>query len=733
MAKYQEHLKSHLESVGGAYSQIFFSNNKWFAILLLFASFLDPYCGFSGLLAVVITIHAAKILGLNPGSIKSGAYSFNALLVGLMMGHYYSFSMEFFIVLFFISLLALFTTVLFETLLSKSGLPFLSLPFMVVVWTVILSTRSFGSIILNERGIYTINELWSIGGESLVNFYEQINSLEMPLAVSIYFKSLGAIFFQSNIIAGILIASGLLLFSRIAFTLSLLGFLTGYLFYHFIGGNFSELLYSYIGFNFILSAIAIAGFFTIPSPLSYLLVIIITPLTGIISSALGNFLLNFQLPVFSLPFNFIVILTLAVLKFRTSFGKPEMVLSQQFSPEKNLYKHKNRLERFKNDTYFHIHLPFFGEWNISQGHAGKFTHKGDWQYAWDFAVTDETKKTFRPPGEKVEDFYCYNLPVLAPGAGYVINIVDDVDDNPIGGVDIAHNWGNSIVIKHSEYLFSKISHIKKNSFRIKIGDHVKKGEVLANCGNSGRSPEPHIHFQLQAAPFVGAKTLKYPLSYYVLKNNECFEFHSFDYPRENEIVLKPATTLLIREAFNFIPGTILNFKITTPSLAQMPGEKIMWEIFVDAYNHPYIFCHNTRSYAYFVNNETLLYFTEFSGDKKSLLYYFYLGAQKILLGYYDQMEIKDKLPIEGFYSGFSKIIQDFIAPFHIYLQADYSSHFTYVDDVSNPTHIEINTMASVKMGNIIKRKMDFAFILKENKIYSFSVTENKKTMVAECV
>lgn len=733
-----------LKAVPGSYSQIFFSDNKWFAILLLLASFLDPYGGFSGLFAVAVTVLSARIIGLNPVSARNGLYAFNSLLTGLMMGHYYSFSLEFFMVLFLISLLTLFITVFLEARLSGIGLPFLSLPFMAAVWTILLGSRSLGVMALNERGIFTINELWKIGGSSLVTLYEEINSLEIPLALNVYFKSLGAIFFQSNLIAGILIAAGLLLASRIAFTLSLLGFFTGYLFYYFAGGNFSDLLYSYIGFNFILSAIAIGGFFTVPSPLSYLLVIIITPLTGIISSALGNFLQIFQLPVYSLPFNFIVILTLAVLKFRTTAGKLEMALSQQFSPEKNLYKHKNRLERFKNDTYFHIHLPFFGEWTISQGHDGKHTHKEDWQYAWDFVVTDETRKTFRPPGENVSDFYCYNLPVLSPGAGYVINIIDEVDDNPIGGVDIAHNWGNTIVIKHSEYLYSKISHIKKNSFRVKAGDYVKKGEVLANCGNSGRSPEPHIHFQLQAAPFVGAKTLKYPLSYYIIKENFSsagsgqYSFHSFDYPLENQVASKPVITPLIHKAFNFIPGVLMNFRITSPAsvLLKESGirqDEVRWEVFTDAYNHPYVYCHSTKSCAYFVNNETLHYFTEFIGDKNSLLYYFYLGAHKIMLGYYHGMELKDKLPLEGLYSGFSKIIQDFTAPFYIYLKADYSSVFSFIDDEANPAHIEIRSSASVKTGNRIQRRMDFHFKLKENRIHSFEITEKGKKITAECI
>ncbi len=564
---------------------------------------------------------------------------------------------------------------------------------------------------------------------ALVNFYEKINSLEIPLFIDVYLKSLGAIFFQYNILAGVLIAVGLLLCSRIAFSLSLIGFATGYFFYLFVQGNISEMQYSYIGFNFILSAIALGGFFLIPSAKSYLLVVLITPLIGIIISAFENILGTFQLPIYTLPFNFIVLMILFVLHSRVSTKNLELVLLQQFSPEKNLYRHHNRLERFKNETYFHIHLPFFGEWFVSQAHDGKQTHKGEWKYAWDFVVADETKKTFRSPGETVTDFFCYNLPILAPAAGYIINIIDEVDDNAIGDVNTEQNWGNTIVIKHSEYLFSKISHVKKNSFTLPIGSYVKKGDVIAYCGNSGRSPEPHIHFQLQATAFVGSQTLKYPIAYFVSRENGKFSFHSFDYPQENKSISKITTTRLLKEAFNFIPGVKLNFKVL-PNGEDLGGA---WEIFVDAYNHSYIYCHNTKSSAYFVNNETLHYFTDFYGDKNSLLYYFYLAAQKVLLGYYQDMELTDRLPISNFYSGFSKTIQDFIAPFYIYLKADYKMQFSKIDDAMHPQQIEIKSSTIASIGSMEKRKIDFIFVLKENKISSFTIIEKDKTITAECI
>ena len=121
----------------------------------------------------------------------------------------------------------------------------------------LLATRNYENLQLSERGIYTINEMYSSGGNFYLYLYDKLNNFKTPLFWEVYFKSLGAIIFQYNIVAGFLIAVGLLIYSRISFSLSLLGYATGFLFYNFVDGSFNELIYGYIGFNFILLAIAI--------------------------------------------------------------------------------------------------------------------------------------------------------------------------------------------------------------------------------------------------------------------------------------------------------------------------------------------------------------------------------------------------------------------------------------------------------------------------------------------
>jgi urea transporter/murein DD-endopeptidase MepM/ murein hydrolase activator NlpD len=720
------HIQFWRRSILSSYSQVFFSDNAWLAALILLSTFGNPQAGLCGLIAVCGSILFSKILGFNPSLISNGTYGYNSLLVGLTLGLCFQFGLAFLVLLVLASCMAVLITVWTMRVSAPHQVPVLSIPFMLGLWIILLSAQSFGVLHFSEGGIYTINDLWKLGGPRLVACYEQLNTWAIPALAAMYFKSLGAIFFQYNVLSGMLIAAGLLAYSRIAFSLSLIGFLSGYLFCYFVQGNLSELDYTHMGLNYMLAAIALGGFFLVPSPRSYLLAIFSAPLIALVIAALTKLLSPWQLPLYSLPFSLVVILILFALQSRYVPGKLRLVAYQQYTPEKNLYAFLNGMERFSKDTFFQLHLPFYGEWQVSQGHDGTITHREDWRYAWDFVVVDEMKKTFRLPGKELSDFYCYNLPVLAPAAGYVVNLVDGVDDNPIGDVNVGENWGNSIVIKHADFLYTQISHIRKGSFRVRNGDYVSKGDYLAVCGNSGRSPEPHIHFQVQTTPHIGAKTIPYPISYFIDRKDDAFTFHSFEVPEQGQSVLSPRPTKLLASAFHLTPGMILNWEEDRNT--QITSGK--WEVFVDAGNQAYLYCHQTQSVAYFTNNGSLHYFTSFHGSRNSLLYYFYLGAHKILLSYFQGMQLKDPLPIEGFHRGVFKFLQDFIAPFHRYLKAEYQAMFEYTDDIQHPQILRIRSTATALAGARERRKLDFGITLSDGRLSQFTVQEKELCITA---
>ncbi|MFO7614467.1 MAG: urea transporter [Bacteroidales bacterium] len=216
-----------LRGILNSYSLVFFSTNQLFAWILLIVTFFDVTSGLAGLLAILTANSVAWIAGLNKDKISRGYYGFNALLVGLGLGMYFSASPEFFLVLVFSALLTLFVTIVMEGVIGKYYLPYLSLPFLFGLWLALMATREFNYLEISQRGVYTLNEMYTLGGMTMVRVYEWFNQTGLPGSLVIYFRSLGAIFFQYHLFPGLLIAIGLLCYSRIAFVLSLLGFYAG--------------------------------------------------------------------------------------------------------------------------------------------------------------------------------------------------------------------------------------------------------------------------------------------------------------------------------------------------------------------------------------------------------------------------------------------------------------------------------------------------------------------------
>jgi murein DD-endopeptidase MepM/ murein hydrolase activator NlpD len=228
-----------------------------------------------------------------------------------------------------------------------------------------------------------------------------------------------------------------------------------------------------------------------------------------------------HLPPLAASFNIVTIFFLFALK--TSINPYELSLyiiplHEVVSPEENLktYKEKHILTRIKKRDFS---LPFSGYWYVSQGNNGKLTHKREGHYAWDFIALDDSGSSHKNGGETLEDYYTFGLPVFAPAGGVVVKIVQNIPDNKPSEKNKEHRWGNYVIIKHDYDMFSEISHFKCNSIFVTENQSVEKGSFLGYCGNSGYSPEPHIHYQLQSEDFTGARTLPVEFSSYVIKSN----------------------------------------------------------------------------------------------------------------------------------------------------------------------------------------------------------------------
>ena len=719
-----------LPAILNSYSVIFFFNNRLMAVVLMLVTFFNFYAGLSGLIAVVITVLVANSLGFDKSQLKTGLFSFNALLTGIGMGTFFDPGLVFFALLALAALLTLILSVTLGNWLNKYGLPVLSLPFVFTFWFIILPSADFENLGLTQRNIYWMNEMYSMGGSHLLNFFQSVNSLPIHNLLDIYFRSMSSIFFQDNLITGVLIVIALLICSRITFSLTIVGFLSAYLFAQFSGSGTASINYYNIGANYIMVAIAVGGFFVIPSRYSFYWTILLVPLTTLVLLFFNKLFDFVHLPVFSLPFSFVVILFVYFMQMRTKITKLFLTPVQYYSPEINLYSFNNNKDRNSQFMYFPLYMPFWGEWTISQGYNGEFTHKGEWGNAFDFVINDVNQKTYKSNRILCEDYFCYNKPILAPADGFVEEIIDNIDDNEIGKVNTFHNWGNTIIIRHLSGLYTQMSHLKKGTFKFAKGEFVKRGDLVALCGNSGRSPEPHLHFQVQISPILGSKTLDYPFGYYMESTNAEFKLSQFTKPELNNCVAGIIDNMSIKNAFEFSPNSTLEFCYINEKEIEITEH---WEVYTDAYNYKYLYCKETESTAYYINNGLMFYFTTFYGNKNSLLYYFYLSAYKVFMGDIEKIEVTDSMPLNIIQKKkFSNFIHDFIAPFYNYIRVNYSIKNMKTNDLLS-NNLILESKIDISVFGKTKNESTSVIALKDNNIAEFTYDNGKTKIKALCI
>ena len=74
-------------------------------------------------------------------------------------------------------------------------------------------------------------------------------------------------------------------------------------------------------------------------------------------------------------------------------------------------------------------------------------------------------------------------PILATGDGVVAKI------------DVDRYYGQYVEIEHASGFTTRYAHVSR--FAVRSGESVKRGQVIANVGNTGRSTSPHLHYEIR--------------------------------------------------------------------------------------------------------------------------------------------------------------------------------------------------------------------------------------------
>jgi murein DD-endopeptidase MepM/ murein hydrolase activator NlpD len=125
------------------------------------------------------------------------------------------------------------------------------------------------------------------------------------------------------------------------------------------------------------------------------------------------------------------------------------------------------------------------------------------RFAIDWVQLGEDGKIFTGAGTALEDFRYYGAPVHAAADGIVVNLYDEADAQTPGqitGITPANIGGNMIVVDIGAGNFAFYAHLQRGSLKVKLGDRVKTGDVIALLGNTGNTDAPHLHFHVMDDP-----------------------------------------------------------------------------------------------------------------------------------------------------------------------------------------------------------------------------------------
>jgi len=201
-------------------------------------------------------------------------------------------------------------------------------------------------------------------------------------------------------------------------------------------------------------------------------------------------------------------------------------------------------ERYKQKMNYI--LPVTGEWRVFNGGVTKETSHS-WgipsqRFAYDLVKYGQNGRSFDGDGRKLEDYFCFDAPILAPADGVVVKTRDGIRDAPHVGT-FWMDWltrsiaGNSVLIKHANGEYCLLAHLKRGSVQVKSGQTVKQGEEIGRCGHSGNSTEPHLHFQFQnGKSFYFSSGLPIKFTSFSRKNGEQKNFIEQDYISKNTFV-----------------------------------------------------------------------------------------------------------------------------------------------------------------------------------------------------
>jgi murein DD-endopeptidase len=127
------------------------------------------------------------------------------------------------------------------------------------------------------------------------------------------------------------------------------------------------------------------------------------------------------------------------------------------------------------------------------------------RFAIDWVRLRENGQTFTGDPKDNKNYRAYGAEALAVADGVVTEVKDGIPENVPGlnsravPITLETIGGNHVILDLGNGRYAFYAHLQPGSLRVKLGDKVRRGQVVGLVGNSGNSTEPHLHFHISNA------------------------------------------------------------------------------------------------------------------------------------------------------------------------------------------------------------------------------------------
>ena len=495
--------RSLLAAMPRTYALVFYSADARFGWALLGLSLLVPWAGLAGLAGVLATVALGWWVGVDRGWIRSGFALFNPLLscsAVVLTGIGLGWEPGVIAVLWAAAVvLALALTVGMQGWMgSWLGLSVQSLPAVIAV------------VLLQWCGMATVGQ----GGKAAGVVWHQVDLVMLPDFLRAFFQAFAAMVFQSSAWVGAVIYVALVLSSPLGALMATVGYVAGAATLYCLGWPVTPLGTGWCGFNFILAGVALGAGYQVPNRSSLGLAAVGAALTAVAAVALSLAMGWFKLGPGALPYNLVVLCLMIGLRW---LPQPRGIVRSPWTtlqPEASARLMQLNALRFPDFHRPALLLPWIGTRVVTQGFSGKLTHRGAWRHALDFEAPGGAG-SWDPGTGDLREFSVFETVVHSPVGGTVVALENNICDNPVGHNNPERNWGNYVIIRADAGFHVMLAHFLQGSVVVVSGQRVEAGFLLGKCGNSGRSPVPHLHVHVQAGALPGAATLPFVLKHFI--------------------------------------------------------------------------------------------------------------------------------------------------------------------------------------------------------------------------